>query len=216
MCGCAPPTTSSGAPRPTAAASRWSRSPTSRATCSLQTPSAARVRLTQLEPKPYALERTDALPVISRLPRRDHADMRSRSGSRTGSISARGAGLRGGRSPAVTEAHRLESSAGGLRTAQALAAADNAAGGLTVKVVRAAQPMQRGRCLVARAGPGKGLPLGEAANLRLPQRQDRSRRRSTCRSRSRNDMAQRSKSRSSAPPARCSCSTSAGVAAPWA
>ena len=34
---------------------------------SLQTPAAARVRLKQLKPMPYAVERTDALPAISRL-----------------------------------------------------------------------------------------------------------------------------------------------------
>ena len=61
-CGFAPPTTSSPAPRPTTAASRWCTLGDAARDISLQPPAAARVRLTQFKPKPHAVERTDALP----------------------------------------------------------------------------------------------------------------------------------------------------------
>ena len=122
----------------------------------LQPPAAARVRLQQLKPKPYAIERVDALPTISRLlaATPDMEVIWLSDGVDLGRGSEFVAGLTrtaSGRSVAVVT--------GGLPTAHALAAADNAAGGLTVKVLRAtAGGAEEG---LIRALDLKGLPLGE-------------------------------------------------------
>ncbi|MEX2036895.1 MAG: BatA domain-containing protein, partial [Xanthobacteraceae bacterium] len=123
---------------------------------SLQLPAAARVRLMQIKPKPHAVERADALPAISRLLAAnpgmeviwlsDGVDL-----GRGSQFVAGLASIAQGRSVIVVT--------GGLPTAHALAAADNAAGALTVKVLRATTDgSEEG---IIRALDLKGLPLGE-------------------------------------------------------
>jgi len=123
---------------------------------SLETPGAARVRLRQLRPKPYTVERVEALPAIGRflgatasvelIWLTDGVDM-GRANEFVEGLSR----LADGRPVTVVM--------GGLRGAHALAAADNAAGMLSVKVLRAdADPNDDG---AVRALDLKGLPLGE-------------------------------------------------------
>lgn len=124
---------------------------------SLQPPAAARVRLKQLKPLPRAVERSDALPAISRLLAgtpgmqvvwlSDGIDL-----GRGSDFVAGLARLAEGRSVSVVT--------GGLPTAHALTGADNAAGGLTVKVLRANTGGTEAGAI--RALDLKGLPLGEA------------------------------------------------------
>jgi len=124
---------------------------------SVQPPAAARVRLTQLKPKPHAVERTDALPTISRLlaASPDMEVVWLSDGVDLGRGSEFVAGL--GR---ITEGRTVSVVSGGLPTPHALAAADNAAGGLSVKVLRATTDGSEGG--IIRALDLKGLPLGEA------------------------------------------------------
>ena len=123
---------------------------------SLQQPAAARVRLNQLKPVPYAVERTDALPAISRL-LSSSPDMETiwlSDGSDLGRGSEFVAGL-----ATATKGRNVSIVTGGLPTAHALAAADNAAGALTVKVLRASTGGTEDG--IIRALDLKGLPLGE-------------------------------------------------------
>ena len=124
---------------------------------SLQPPAAARVRLTQLKPKPYAIERTDALPAISRLlaatPNMEVIWLSDGVDLGRGSEFVAGLGR-------LTEGRTVSVITGGLPTAHALAAADNAAGALTVKVLRATTDGSEGG--IIRALDLKGLPLGES------------------------------------------------------
>ncbi len=123
---------------------------------SLQTPAAARVRLKQLKPVPYAVERSDALPTISRL-LTGSPDMEViwlSDGVDIGRGSEFVAGL-----ARATQGRTVSVVTGGLPTAHALAAADNAAGALTVKVLRATTGGTEDG--VIRALDLKGLPLGE-------------------------------------------------------
>jgi uncharacterized protein DUF4159/aerotolerance regulator-like protein len=123
---------------------------------SLQQPAAARVRAKRLNPVPYAVERTDALPTISRLlaATPDMQVVWLSDGTDLGRGSDFIAGL-----ARVTAGRSVSVVTGGLPTAHALAAADNAAGGLTVKVLRAnTGGSEQG---VIRALDLKGLPLGE-------------------------------------------------------
>ena len=123
---------------------------------SLQTPAAARVRLNQIKPKPYAIERSDALPAITRL----------LAATPNMEVLWLSDGVDFGRSAEFVEALRRAADgrpigvvAGGLPTAHMLAAADNAAGALTVKVLRATTTgTETG---LVRALDLKGLPLGE-------------------------------------------------------
>jgi hypothetical protein len=124
---------------------------------SLETPGAARVRLHQLTPKPYTVERADALPMIGRFLGAVH-DVEFV--WLTDSIDM---GHAGGFVEGL--AHMLDKRpitviSGGLRTAHALIAAENSAGVLTVKVLRAETGMEENG--VVRALDLKGLPLGEA------------------------------------------------------
>jgi hypothetical protein len=123
---------------------------------SLETPGAARVRLRQLRPKPYTVERAEALPAIGRFLTAtasveliwltDGVDM--------GHANEFVDGL-----SRLTDGRPVTVVMGGLRGAHALAAADNAAGMLSVKVLRAdAGPNDDG---AVRALDLKGLPLGE-------------------------------------------------------
>jgi hypothetical protein len=124
---------------------------------SLQNPSAARVQLRQLQPKPHAVERGDALPALARfLAATPELDLIWLSdgvdAGRSSEFVTALSGLLNGRSITVVE--------GGIASAQALTAANNAAGSLTVKVLRAATGgSDQG---IVRALDLKGLPLGEA------------------------------------------------------
>ena len=125
---------------------------------SLETPGAARVRLRQLKPKPHTVDRTEALPAITRFVAATPDDRgavalrRRRCRARARSSSPSLAKLLQGKAVTVVE--------GGVAPAHALAAADNAAGALTVKVLRAS-PRDNDIGLVRALDP-KGLPLGEA------------------------------------------------------
>src|SRR5215208_6132141 len=123
---------------------------------SLQPPAAARVRIKQLKPLPHAVERTDALPTISRLlaASPDMEVIWLSDGVDLGRGSEFVAGL-----ARITEGRTVSIVTGGLPTAHALAAADNAAGSLTVKVLRATSDGSEGG--IIRALDLKGLPLGE-------------------------------------------------------
>jgi hypothetical protein len=124
---------------------------------SFETPASARVRLQQIKPKPHAVVRADALPALGRfLDATPEVELIWLSD---------GVDLGGGADFAaalgrLTGARALTVVEGGLAPAQALVAADNAAGALTVKVLRA-----RGGSAAngtVRALDLKGLPLGEA------------------------------------------------------
>ncbi len=124
---------------------------------SLQVAGAARVQIKQLKPKPYTVDRTEALPLIGRFLDlapdveivwlSDNVDL-----GKGGEFVA---GLK-----RIIGSHPLTVVAGGLAVPHALAAADNAAGALTVKVLRA----QTGSADAGfvNAIDLKGLPLGEA------------------------------------------------------
>ena len=124
---------------------------------SLETPGSARVRLRQLKPKPHTLERAEALASIGRLLEAtpsleliwlaDGVDMGHAKEFVDGL-----AKLANGRSITVVM--------GGMRGAHALAAADNAAGVLSVKVLRA--DTGAGDDGMVRALDLKGLAVGEA------------------------------------------------------
>ena len=125
---------------------------------SLETPGAARVRLRQVKPKPYAIERMDTMPAIARFLQAapdveviwlsDGVDV----GKTPDFVNAL-AGALGQRSVTVVD--------GGIAPPHALTAADNAAGALTVKVLRATAPGGEDTGLV-RGVDLRGLPLGEA------------------------------------------------------
>jgi len=129
---------------------------------SLQVAGAARVQIKQIKPKPYGVERTDALPAIERfLATSPNVEVVWLSdGVDLGNGANLGANFVDGLKRIIGN-RQLTIVDGGLPVAHALAAADNAAGALTVKVLR------------TQTGPGdlgtvnaidlKGLPLGEAA-----------------------------------------------------
>ncbi|MEA2987158.1 MAG: hypothetical protein QOD94_3412 [Alphaproteobacteria bacterium] len=124
---------------------------------SIGTAGAARVRLRQLKPKPHALPRAEALPMIERLV----------SGSPDIEFVWLSDGIDLGQGKEFIEGlnrtlgpRRLSVIEGGLPPAHALAAAENAAGALTVKVLRAENGGEETGAL--RALDFKGLPLGEA------------------------------------------------------
>src|SRR5882672_5170838 len=122
---------------------------------SLQVAGAARVQVKQLKPKPYAVDRAEALPVLTRFLKgtpdaelvwlSDGVDLGKDSNFIEGLKTAIGS-------------HPLTVVNGGVAIPHALAAADNAAGALTVKVLRA-QPGAPESGLV-KAIDLKGLPLG--------------------------------------------------------
>jgi hypothetical protein len=124
---------------------------------SLQVAGAARVQVKQLKPKPYTLNRSDALPVIRRFlaKARDVEVVWLSDGVDLG----KGAEFVAGLKQAIGD-RPLTIVAGGIAVPHALAAADNAAGALTVKVLRAQTgTIENG---LVRAIDLKGLPLGEA------------------------------------------------------
>ena len=124
---------------------------------SLETAGAARARLRQIQPKPHLPERADMLPALGRFVAAtpgieimwlaDGVEL----GTATADFVAALARATANRPVTVVE--------GGLKGAQALAAADNAAVGLSVKVLRAAAATNDSG--VVRALDLKGLPLGE-------------------------------------------------------
>jgi hypothetical protein len=124
---------------------------------SLETAAAARARLRLVKPKPHAVERTEMLPALQRFLMAtpdveivwlsDGIDI-----GNAGDFVANLAKLADKRPVTVVE--------GGVKPAHALAAADNAAGVLSVKVLRAATGGDDAG--TARALDLKGLPLGEA------------------------------------------------------
>jgi uncharacterized protein DUF4159/aerotolerance regulator-like protein len=124
---------------------------------SLRLAGAARVQIKQIKPKPYGIDRNEALPLIGRflaaVPDAELAWLSD--GVDLGKGSDFVAGLKG-----IIGDHPLTILSDGLPIPHALAAADNAAGALTVKVLRAkAAPGDSG---MVNAIDLKGLPLGEA------------------------------------------------------
>jgi hypothetical protein len=124
---------------------------------SLQVAGAARVQIKQLKPKPYTVDRTEALPLIERFLKSapDVEVVWLSDGVDLGKGGEFIAGLK-----RIAGSHPLTVVAGGLPVPHALAAADNAAGALTVKVLRA-QTGSTDTGLV-NAIDLKGLALGEA------------------------------------------------------
>jgi hypothetical protein len=124
---------------------------------SLMTASAARVQVKQLKPQPHSVDRSEALPLIERflssVPNAELVWLAD--GVDLGKGADFVAGLK-----RILGSHPLTVVEGGLPAAHALAAADNAAGALTVKVLRA----QTGAADngMVNAIDLKGLPLGEA------------------------------------------------------
>src|SRR5689334_16905754 len=124
---------------------------------SLQAAGAARVQLKQVKPKPYGIDRNEALPTIERfLASAPNVEIVWLS---DGIDLGKGSGFIDGLKR-IIGSHPLTVVQGGLPIAHALTAADNAAGALTVKVLRA-QTANPDDGLVS-AIDLKGLPLGEA------------------------------------------------------
>ena len=124
---------------------------------SMMTASAARVQIKQLKPAPRSVDRAEALPLIERFlnsaPNVEVVWLAD--GVDLGKGADFVAGLK-----RIIGGHPLTVVDGGVAAAHALAAADNAAGALTVKVLRA-QTGTADAGLV-NAIDLKGLPLGEA------------------------------------------------------
>jgi len=124
---------------------------------SLETAGAARVRARQLSPKPHSVDRAEALPMIKRfLATTPGAELVWISdGVDTGSGEAFVSGLAG-----LQESKDMTIISGGLPVPRALAAAENSAGSLNVKVLR---PQASGDDTgLVRALDMKGLSLGDA------------------------------------------------------
>jgi hypothetical protein len=130
---------------------------------SLQIAGAARVQLKSIKPKPHTLERANALPILTRFLSTapdievvwlsDGVDV-GQAGEFVQDQFVQGLGKAIGNRPlTVVE--------GGVAIPHALAAADNAAGALTVKVLRAQTGSAENG--MVHAIDLKGLPLGEAA-----------------------------------------------------
>ncbi len=124
---------------------------------SLQVAGAARVQAKELRPKPYTVDRSEALPLLERfLARSPQAEIVWLSdGVELGDGSKFIAGLK----KALGD-HPLTIVNGGIAEPLALAGADNTAGALTVKVLRT----QSGKSAngIVKAIDLKGLALGEA------------------------------------------------------
>ena len=124
---------------------------------SLQVAGAARVQIKQIKPKPYGVDRTDALPAIERfLASAPNVEVIWLSdGVDLGKGGSFVEGLK-----RIIGNHPLTVVDGGLPIVHALTAADNAAGALTVKVLRT--QTSPGDLGTVNAIDLKGLPLGEA------------------------------------------------------
>ncbi|MGC1680663.1 MAG: BatA domain-containing protein, partial [Pseudolabrys sp.] len=124
---------------------------------SLQIAGAARVQIKQIKPRPYGVDRTDALPAIERfLETSPNVEVVWLS---DGVDLGKGANFIEGLKR-IVGSRPLTVVEGGLPASHALAAADNAAGALTVKVLRA--QTAAGDVGTVSAIDLKGLPLGEA------------------------------------------------------
>jgi uncharacterized protein DUF4159/aerotolerance regulator-like protein len=118
---------------------------------------AARVQIRQIKPKPFGIDRTVALPPIERfLAAAPNVEVVWLS---DGVDLGKGVTFVDGLKQAIGN-HPLSIVEGGLPIPHALAAADNAAGALTVKVLRA--QTGAGDIGMVNAIDLKGLPLGEA------------------------------------------------------
>ncbi|HEY2183374.1 MAG TPA: DUF4159 domain-containing protein [Xanthobacteraceae bacterium] len=122
---------------------------------SLESPAAARVRLKQIKPKPHVVERADILPALERFlgstPQVELIWL-------TDGVDFGGSDFVAGLARLVEE-RPITVVEGGVPGARALASADNGAGGLTAKVLRASGAVESG---TVRALDLKGLPLGDA------------------------------------------------------
>ncbi|MDQ2079682.1 DUF4159 domain-containing protein [Xanthobacteraceae bacterium Astr-EGSB] len=123
---------------------------------SLETPGAVRVRLRQLTPRPHTIERADILPAFSRF-------LQASPGVEIIWLSD-GIDLGGGDEfvaalARLAERRSVTVISGGLAGARALAAADNAAGFLTVKVLRADNTAAADG--IVRAFDLRGAPLAD-------------------------------------------------------
>jgi hypothetical protein len=125
---------------------------------SLEPASSARVRLHQMKPKPHTVMRADALPALAQFLANVHdVDLLWLS---DGTDLGRGSEFI--KSLAQTlDNHPITIVTGGVAGAHALAAAENTAGALSVKVLRADSSAAANG--MARALDLKGLPLGEAS-----------------------------------------------------
>jgi Domain of unknown function (DUF4159)/Aerotolerance regulator N-terminal len=124
---------------------------------------AARVALRQLAPKPYAVDRVDVLPAVERfLKSTGDAEIAWLS---DGVDSGRGAEFIEGLGKIVTD-HTLTVFEGGVASPLALAAAENAAAKMTVKVLRTDSGIATG---IVRALDAKGSPIAEARYNFPPQ-----------------------------------------------
>src|SRR5580698_1153760 len=124
---------------------------------SLEAASSARVRLHQMKPKPHSINRTEALPSITQFITSVHdADLVWLS---DGTDVGHGSEFIKGLAQTIGD-HPITVVTGGIPGPRALTAADNAAGALTVKVLRA-DPHATANGAV-RALDLKGLNLGEA------------------------------------------------------
>jgi hypothetical protein len=125
---------------------------------SLETAGSARVRLHQMRPVPHTIARDDVLPALSRLfsNTQDVELVWLSDGTDLG----HGAEFMKNFAATIGQ-HPITVVAGGVAGAHALTAADNAAGALSVKVLRTVSGLQETGTV--RALDLKGLPLGEAA-----------------------------------------------------
>jgi Domain of unknown function (DUF4159)/Aerotolerance regulator N-terminal len=125
---------------------------------SFATAASARVRLHQIKPKPHTIDRTEALPAIARFlgDARDVELVWLSDGIDLG----RGAEFVKALAPLV-DTRALTIVSGGVAGPRALTATDNAAGTLSVKVLRASAGAEAAGTV--RALDLKGLTLGEAA-----------------------------------------------------
>ncbi len=176
---------------------------------SIGTAGAARVRLRQLKPKPHALLRAEALPMIERFV----------SGSPDIEFVWLSDGIDLGQGKEFIEGlnrtldpRRLSVIDGGLPPAHALAAAENAAGALTVKVcapkTAARKPVRCARS-ISKACRSARPAMPSARRNWKPKPS------SNCRWKSAT-TSPGSRSRRSVPLERCNCSTNAGGGAPSA
>ena len=125
---------------------------------SLAPASSARVRLQQIKPAPYTIDRGEALPALSRfLSEANDAELIWLS---DGVDLGRGADFMKNLAQTIGQ-HSITVVAGGIADTRALTAADNVAGALSVKVLRGTAGTDEVGAV--RALDLKGLPLGEAS-----------------------------------------------------
>jgi hypothetical protein len=124
---------------------------------SMQLAGATRIQFQQIKPKPYGVNRTDALPLIERFlaAASDVEVVWLSDGIDLGNGGTFVDGLK-----RIIGNHPLTIVEGGVAIPHALAAADNAAGALTLKVLRAQTGLSDTG--IVNAIDLKGLPLGEA------------------------------------------------------